>query len=76
VDGCPDLVRADTIDRMNQRLAAQVLLVVSILYGITIAILAVTDASILSMFAFVGALAIGGAWAILGVFGGRRRSRD
>jgi len=76
VDGCPDRIRTGTIDRMNQRLGAQILLVVSILYGITIAILAVTDAPILSTFAFVGALAIGGAWAILGVLGGRRRSRD
>ena len=56
---------------MNPKLTAQVLVVLSIVYGISVALLAIFHPSATQTFAIVGALAIGGLWAIRGVFLGR-----
>ncbi|WP_162907986.1 hypothetical protein [Allorhizocola rhizosphaerae] len=53
---------------MNSRLSARLLITASIGYGIAVAILGYLGSSALALVAIVGALVLGGLWAIRGVF--------
>ncbi len=53
---------------MNPRLSARLLIAASICYGIAVAILGFFGSSALTIFAVVGALVLGGLWALRGVF--------
>jgi hypothetical protein len=57
---------------MNPQLSARLLITASIFYGIVIAILGYLGSSALTIVAIVGALALGGLWAVRGVFMDRR----
>jgi hypothetical protein len=59
---------------MTPQLANRVLLVLSIVYGSAIAILAVLDSSALTNFAVIGAIVLGGLWAVRGLLFSRNRS--
>jgi hypothetical protein len=52
---------------MRSILSAQVLTVASICYGIAIAILGVVGSSAIALVATIGALVLGGLWAVRGV---------
>jgi hypothetical protein len=52
---------------MNSILSTKVLVVASIAYGIAIAILGVVGSSATGLVATIGALVIGGLWAVRGV---------
>lgn len=54
---------------MDKKLATKVLVVVSIVYGMTIALMAVFGVSGLSTFAIVGALVLGLLWVLNAFFG-------
>jgi hypothetical protein len=59
---------------MNVKLSAQILITFSIGYGTTVALLAVVAPSAVTTVAIIGALVIGGLWAVRGVFlNGRTR---
>ncbi len=49
---------------MNPQLSTRILIVLSIAFGITVAILGVTESSALDTVALIGALVIGGLWAV------------
>ena len=51
------------------------MVVVSIVYGVVVAILAVMSADVLGSFAAIGAIVIGGLWAVTGYLGAQQRSR-
>ncbi|HEU4423657.1 MAG TPA: hypothetical protein VFR67_14080 [Pilimelia sp.] len=59
---------------MNPKLSFRLLVVLSICYGIAVAILGALGSAALTIVAVVGALVIGGLWAVRGVFAGRDRS--
>jgi hypothetical protein len=61
-------------ERMNTKLASRLMFVLTICYGITIALLGTLGSSALTIVAVAGALVIGGLWAILGVFSNGKRS--
>jgi hypothetical protein len=52
---------------MKAILSTQVLTIASICYGIAIAILGVVGSSAIALVATIGALVLGGLWAIRGV---------
>jgi hypothetical protein len=52
---------------MKSKLSAQVLVVASICYGIAVAMLGVVGSSATALVATIGALILGGLWAIRGV---------
>jgi hypothetical protein len=52
---------------MNSILSSRVLVVASIVYGIAIAILGVLGSPATALVATIGALVIGGLWAVRGV---------
>jgi hypothetical protein len=57
---------------MSPQFANRILLALSILYGATIAILAVLDVSSLATVAVIGAIVVGALWAVKGtLFRGR-----
>ncbi len=56
------------MDAMTPKLTARILLVLTICYGITIGILGTLGSSAVSIVAVIGALVIGGLWAIRGAF--------
>lgn len=58
---------------MDKKLATKVLVVVSIVYGVTLALMAALDVSGLSTVAIVGALVLGLLW-VLNAFFGRETS--
>jgi len=60
---------------MSPRLSAQILITLSIAYSITIAILGFVGSPGMTVFAFVGAVVIGGLWAIRSVFMNRDQTR-
>jgi hypothetical protein len=60
---------------MNVRLYSQLLVVLSICYGLTIALLGVFGSAVVTEVAVVGALVIGGLWAVLGVLSSRKDSQ-
>ncbi|MBE1535046.1 hypothetical protein [Actinomadura algeriensis] len=49
-----------------------ILMAVTIAYGLVIALLAVLDVDSLGVIAAVGAIVVGGAWGVLGIFSGKR----
>ena len=51
------------------------MIVLSIVYGLLVAIFAVMSADFLGSFAAVGAIVIGGLWAVTGYLGAQQRSR-
>ncbi len=53
---------------MTSLLTARVLLILSICYGLTVAAIAAFDGPV-TPFAIVGALVLGGLWAVRGVLG-------
>ena len=52
---------------MDPKLSSRVLVALSIAYGVTVAILGALDSSAISVFAIVGALVLGGLWAVRGM---------
>lgn len=52
---------------MNRKRAAQILLILSIALGVTIALLGAFDSPAVATVAIIGALAIGGMWAVWGI---------
>jgi hypothetical protein len=60
-----------TIGAMNPRLSVRVLVALSLCYGILIAILAVLGSSAVTVVAVIGALVLGGLWAVRGIFADR-----
>jgi hypothetical protein len=60
---------------MTAQSTSRLLVVLSIAYGIVIAILGALGSSAIALVAMIGALIIGGLWAVRGIyFGGARRS--
>ncbi|MEU8364595.1 hypothetical protein AB0C27_52160 [Nonomuraea sp. NPDC048882] len=61
---------------MNAKLSARALIALSIVYGLTIGVLAVLHVadSTTTTFIIVGAIVIGALWAIRGLLTGRGRS--
>jgi hypothetical protein len=56
---------------MTPMLSARLMIVLSILYAILIAILGFLDSSAITLVAVVGALVLGGLWAIRGLLARR-----
>lgn len=59
---------------MTSILSARLLTALSIAYGLLVALIAVFAESALSAVAIVGALVVGGLWALKGVFSDRPRA--
>jgi predicted membrane-bound mannosyltransferase len=59
---------------MNLKLSARVLIVLSMCYGIVIAILGFLDSSAVTTVAVIGALVLGVLWAVRGVLASRGSS--
>ena len=51
------------------------MVVLSIVYGVVVAMLAVMSVDFLGPFAAVGAVVVGGLWAVTGYVGAQQRSR-
>ena len=58
---------------MSSILSSKVLIVASVCYGITIAILGAASSAAVGLVATIGALVIGGLWAVRGLFIHRSR---
>jgi len=56
---------------MSPKLTARILIALSICYGILVGILGALNSSALGVVAIVGAMVIGGLWAIRGVLTNR-----
>jgi hypothetical protein len=56
---------------MSPTLSARLLIALSICYGIVIAILGFLNSSAVGLVAMIGALVLGGLWAVRGVFASR-----
>jgi hypothetical protein len=52
---------------MGSKLSAPLLVILSICYGITVAILGALGSSAIGIVAVVGALVVGGLWAVRGI---------
>jgi hypothetical protein len=52
---------------MNPKTSAQILIVLSIAYGVTIGILGALDSAATTTIAIIGALVIGGLWVVRSV---------
>jgi hypothetical protein len=61
---------------MSPALSARLLIVLSICYGIAIAILGFLNSPAVGLVAMIGALVLGGLWAVRGMFASRSRSTD
>jgi hypothetical protein len=62
----PESGRVDAAG-MNPKTSAQILIVLSIAYGVTIGILGALDSAAISIVAIVGALVLGGLWVVRGI---------
>lgn len=60
---------------MTPQLYSRLLIVLSLCYGIAIAILGALGSPAVGLAAMIGALVLGGLWALRGVFFGRRAGR-
>lgn len=60
---------------MTPELSTRVLIALSLCYGIAVAILGVLDSPALGTVAAIGAIVLGGLWALRGVVFGRRAGR-
>jgi hypothetical protein len=56
---------------MGSKLSAPLLVILSICYGITVAILGALDSPATGIVAIIGALVVGGLWAVRGVLSRR-----
>jgi hypothetical protein len=56
---------------MNSKRSAQLLVILSIVYGGTVAVLGLLNSSAIAIVALVGALIVGGLWAVRGVLSRR-----
>jgi len=56
---------------MTPMLSARLLIVLSIVYGILVAVLAMLNSSAITLVAVIGALVLGGLWAIRGLLASR-----
>jgi hypothetical protein len=58
---------------MNAKLSARVLIALSMIYGITVGVLAMlgVGGTTMTTFIIVGAIVVGGLWAIRGMLAGR-----
>jgi hypothetical protein len=56
------------MDAMSPKSTSRLLVVLSICYGIVIAILGTLGSSALTIVAVIGALVIGGLWAVRGIY--------
>ena len=59
---------------MNPKTSSRVLVTLSLLYGITIGILATVDSSAMTAVAVIGALVLGVLWVVRGMFLRREHS--
>jgi hypothetical protein len=59
---------------MTAQLATRLLVLLSIVYGIGIAILGALDSAALTNAAVIGAVVLGGLWAVRGLLFSRNRS--
>jgi hypothetical protein len=59
---------------MSPRLSARLLIALSICYGILVAILGALHSSAVGLVAMIGALVLGGLWAVRGLFTSRSRT--
>jgi hypothetical protein len=59
---------------MTAQLATRLLVLLSIVYGIGIAILGALESSALTNVAVIGAVVLGGLWAVRGLLFSRNRS--
>jgi hypothetical protein len=60
---------------MTPQLSARLLIALSLCYGIAVAVLGMLHSPAIGAVAGIGALVIGGLWAIRGVFANRGTSR-
>jgi hypothetical protein len=56
---------------MNSKRSAQLLVILSIVYGGTVAVLGLLNSPAIAIVALVGALIVGGLWAVRGVLSRR-----
>jgi membrane associated rhomboid family serine protease len=64
-----DTAHRDGNDRaMDKSLSARILIAISIVYGLTIAVLGWSGSAAVGGFAFIGGLVIGGLWAMRALF--------
>jgi uncharacterized membrane protein len=63
------------IDPMTPELATRLLIALSLCFGIAVAILGVLDSPAIGLVAAIGAIVLGGLWALRGAFFGRRAGR-
>ena len=54
---------------MDKKLASRILVILSMVYGITLGLMAVLDAPGISTTAIIGAVVLGLLWAMTGLFG-------
>jgi predicted membrane-bound mannosyltransferase len=59
---------------MNPKTSARVLIIVSVCYGLLIAILGAVGSSAVALVAMIGALVIGALWVVRGILINRGRS--
>lgn len=59
---------------MDRKLSGQILVILSIVYGVTLALLGAFASSAVAPVAIIGALIIGGLWAIRGILVDDRRT--
>lgn len=52
---------------MDPKLSARVLVALSLAYGVTVGILGMFDSGAITVFAVIGALVLGGLWAVRGM---------
>jgi predicted membrane-bound mannosyltransferase len=62
------------MEPMSPQLTSRILIALSICYGITVAILGALDSSALTIVAIIGALVLGGLWAVRSMLIRRDRS--
>jgi hypothetical protein len=60
---------------MNPKTSSRALIILSIAYGIAVAVLGSFDSPALRPVAIVGALVVGGLWAVRGVLSERKEAR-
>ena len=57
---------------MDSKRSSRLLVLLSLAYAIAVAVLAVLESSAVSVVAIVGAIVVGGLWAVQGVLSRRR----
>jgi hypothetical protein len=67
----PAAVDGATIPAMNSKTSARLMVVASMVYGITVGLLGALDSGATTVFAVVGACVLGLLWVIRGLFASR-----